>query len=56
MKRKLTEMKLSATAGVGAVLSNGVKRACLNVMGKMPAVRDVFMMCMTVGKSVDEMA
>lgn len=56
MKTKLTEMKLSATAGVGAVLSNGVKRACLKVMGKMPAVRDVFMMCMTAGKSVDEMA
>ncbi len=25
-------------------------------MGKMPAIRDVFMMCMTAGKSVDEMA
>lgn len=37
-------------------LSSGVTRACLNVVGKKPVLRDVLMMCVSAGRSVGEMA
>jgi len=37
-------------------LSSGVTRACLNAVGKVPVRRDVFMMCVSAGKSAGEIA
>ncbi len=37
-------------------LRSGVTRACLNAVGKMPVRRDVFIMCVSAGKSVGEIA
>ncbi len=37
-------------------LSSGVTRACLNAVGKMPVRRDVLIMCVSAGKSVEEIA
>ncbi len=34
-------------------LSSGVTRACLNAVGKFPVRRDVLMMCVSAGKSVE---
>ncbi len=33
-------------------LSNGVTRACLNAVGKVPMRRDVLIMCVSAGKSM----
>ncbi len=37
-------------------LSSGVTRACLNAVGKMPVRIDVLIMCVSAGKSVEEIA
>ncbi len=37
-------------------MSSGVTRACLNAVGKMPVRRDVLIMCLSAGKSVEEIA
>ncbi len=37
-------------------LSNGVTRACLNAVGKLPMRRDGLMVCVSAGKSVGEIA
>ncbi len=37
-------------------LSSGVTRACLNTVGKMPVRRDVLIICVSAGKSVEEIA
>ncbi len=36
-------------------LSSGVTRACLNAVGKMPVRRDVLIMCVSAGKSVERL-
>ncbi len=37
-------------------MSSGVTRACLNAVGKMPVRRNVLIMCVSAGKSVEEIA
>ena len=37
-------------------LSSGVTRACLKEVGKVPVRSDVFMMCVSAGKTVGEIA